>query len=151
MRSKWVRVILFMIGAQVVATIVGQVIARRLTRGDEDTDEFQIAAFCGGKKFHSFAKKLRKGTVITSMGGIDLDLRDATLDPEGAELELKATMGGVQVTVPEDWAVDVDAENHAGGFDIRVTPEDQLPADAPRLHIHAVTRMGGGVVTAKAA
>jgi predicted membrane protein len=85
------------------------------------------------------------------MGGIDLDLRHATLDPAGAELKLKATMGGVQVLVPEDWAIHIDTEMLAGGFEVNVTPPEKLPEDAPKLRIHALARMGGGVVTTQAA
>jgi hypothetical protein len=151
MRRKLLRILLGMVAVQVTAWVVGLLISKRMTSGDEQSDEFQVAAVFGGKKFQSRATGLRSGTAVASMGGVDLDLRDATLDPAGAELELKATMGGVQVTVPEDWAVEVDTETRAGGFDVDVTPLEDLPDDAPRLHIHALTRMGGGVVTTKAA
>jgi hypothetical protein len=59
-------------------------------------------------------------------------------------------MGGIQVIVPEDWAVEVDQKSLAGGFDVKVTPPEDLPDDAPKPHVHAVTRMGGGLVTTKA-
>ena len=86
-------------------------------------------------------------TVVTSVGGIDLDLRDATLDDAGAELDLTATIGGIRVIVPAEWAVDIDAEAMAGGFDARVTPVEEMPDTAPKLHVHAVARMGGIQVT----
>jgi predicted membrane protein len=151
MRGKLVRIVLWMFAAQIAAWIVGQIISKKMTRGDEGSDDFQIAAICGGKQFHSHAMHLKSGTVIASMGGIDLDLSNATLDPAGAELDLKATMGGVQVTVPEDWAVEVDEKSALGGFEVNVTPPEALPENAPRLLIHAVNRMGGGLVTTKAA
>ena len=76
----------------------------------------QTAAFRGGNKFPSSADSLKSGTAIASMGGIDLDLRDATLDPAGAELELSATMGGVQVTVRESWTPEPpDKPSHGRG------------------------------------
>ena len=43
--------------------------------------------------------------------------------------------------------VSVEVEGVAGGFDVDVTPAEELPEDAPKLHIHAVARMGGGQVT----
>ena len=67
------------------------------------------------------------------MGGVDLDLRDAILDPDGASLELKATMGGFQVTVPAEWAVDFKDDSVTGGFEVDVTPLEDLPEDAPKL------------------
>jgi len=150
MGRKLKKALMWIVAAEVAGWIVGQMIAKRMTKGDEASDEFQIAAIMGGKKFESHARDLKSGAAITSMGGIEIDLRDATLDSDGARLELKTTMGGIQVIVPEDWAVDVDKKSLAGGFDVKVTPLEDLPEDAPKLHVHAVTRMGGGSVTTKA-
>ncbi len=147
MSRKWIRALMWIVAVQIAGWIVGQIIAKKMTKGDETSDEFQVATIMGGKKFESHAKDLRSGTVITSMGGIELDLTDATLASSGAELELKTTMGGIQVTVPEDWAVKVDSEAKGGGFDVKVTPPEALPIGAPELRIHAVTRLGGGLVT----
>jgi hypothetical protein len=151
MRRTMLRLVVAIVTIQIIGSLVGLVVSRRMSEGDEDSDEFKVAAVFGGRKFHSRAGSLKSGFVVASMGGIDLDLRDATLAPEGAELELRTTMGGTQVTVPPDWAVDVDTETQAGGFEINVTSPDDLPDDAPRLRIHAVTRMGGGAVIAKTA
>ena len=149
MNRRLIRLLMWVVAAQVVGWIVGQIVARKMTKGDETSDEFQVAAIMGGKKFESHAKDLKSGVVITSMGGIELDLTDATIGAGGAELELKTTMGGIQVTVPEAWAVIVDAESKAGEFRVDVAPSEALPDDAPQLCIHAVTRMGGGLVTTK--
>ena len=149
MSRKWIRALMVIVAAQFVGWIVGQIVAKKMTKGDETSDEFQVAAILGGKKFESHAKDLKSGTAITSMGGIELDLTDATLGSGGAELELKTTMGGIQVTVPDDWAVKVDSESKAGEFQVDVTPPEALPIGAPELRIHAVTRMGGGLVTTK--
>ena len=151
MRRKMLRLVVTIVTIQIIGSLVGLVVSRRMSEGDEDSDEFKVAAIFGGRKFHSRAGNLKSGVVVASMGGIDLDLRDATLAPEGAELELRTTMGGTQVTVSPDWAVDVDSETHADGFEVNVTSPDDLPDDAPRLRIHAVTRMGGGAVIAKTA
>jgi hypothetical protein len=150
MSRKLLRVILGIVIIEAIALAVGAVISRKLTKGDEDSDEFQVAAVMGGKKFCCHAEHLRSGTVIASMGGVDIDLRDATLDPAGANLELKATMGGVQAVVPDTWAVEVNSVAVIGGVDTDVTAPEDLPDDAPRLFIDAVTRMGGVLVTTKA-
>lgn len=149
MMRKLVRAAMFLMAVQAAAAMIGQVIARKLTQGDESSNEFQVAAFFGGKSFESHAAGLRSGSVITSMGGVEIDLREATLDPAGADLELKTTMGGVQVLVPDHWAVDLSSETVAGECQARVTAIEELPEDAPRLHVHAATRMGGVLVTTK--
>lgn len=149
MGRKLLRVMLWLLAIQIIGAIVGTVISKKLTRGNEDSDDFQVAAIMGGKQFHSHADHLKSGTVIAAMGGVDLDLRDATLDSEGATLELKATMGGVQAIVPEDWAVDVAEQAKVGGIEVKVTPQEELPADAPKLHIDVSARMGGVLIAAK--
>jgi predicted membrane protein len=149
MSRKLLRVVAIIFAIQVVGFIVGSLISRKMTKGDEDSDDFTVAAIMGGKQFRSHADHLRSGTVIASLGGVELDLRDATLDSTGATLDLRATMGGIQAIVPDDWAVDVDTETTAGEVDVKVTPIEDLPADAPKLHIDAATRMGGVQVTTK--
>lgn len=140
---------LLVLGATTAAWISGLMLARKLTRGDEGSDDFQLATIMGGREFHSHARQLRSGTVITSLGGIELDLREATLDPSGADLELRTTMGGIEVRVPQYWVVEVDQDALGGQLEVDVAAAADLPDDAPRLHIHAVTRMGGGLVTAR--
>lgn len=151
MKKRLVRALLVLIGLQMAAATVGWFLARRFTFGDEASDEFRIAAFFGGKKFSSAATALKSAAAITTMGGIDLDLRDAVLDPSGADLDLHVSMGGVQVLVPEEWRIEVDAETHGGELQMDVTPPEALPDDAPLLRIHGLVRLGGGVITAKAA
>ncbi len=146
MWRKLARPVCVFLTISAVASAMGRIVARRLSRGDEESDEFRIAAICGGKQFRSCAKHLRSGSIVVSMGGIDVDLRDATLDPAGANLDLNVTTGGVQVVVPETWAVDVEGSALAGGFDSDVTPAENLPDDAPKLHVRAVVRFGGAFV-----
>ncbi len=151
MRDRRLRIFVVLLSVQVAAFIFGLVVSKKLTRGDESSDDFRLASIMGGKEFSSHAAHLRSGTAIACMGGIQLDLRGATLDPAGASLELKTMMGGIEVIVPEDWAVDVDEDVLGGQLEVKVTPSEDLPEDAPKLHVHAVTRIGGTQVTAKAA
>lgn len=149
MMRKLVRVAMVVMAVQAVAALIGQLVSKKLTRGDESSNEFQVAAFFGGKSFESRASGLRSGSVITSMGGVEIDLREATLDSGGAELDLRTTMGGIQVLVPDNWAVDLVSETIAGECHARVTAIEELPEDAPKLRVHAATRMGGVLVTTK--
>ena len=150
MMRKLVRALAWFAAIQIVATIVGQVLSRKMSKGDATSEDFTLAAIMTGKQFKSESADLKTGTVISTMGGVDIDLRDATLDDAGAYLDLTATMGGIRVVVSDEWAVDVDAEAKAGGCEARVTPLDELPEDAPRLNVHAVARMGGVLVTTDA-
>ncbi|HYP89221.1 MAG TPA: DUF5668 domain-containing protein, partial [Polyangiaceae bacterium] len=47
----------------------------------------------------------RGGELGVTAGGVELDLRQARLDPEGAVLMLHVLMGGVEIRVPDTWQV----------------------------------------------
>ena len=121
----------------------GQLLARRKTFGDETADEFAIATYLGGVERTCKAGALRRGSVSVVLGGAELDLREATLDPSGADLELSATLGGVNVTVPSDWRVVVDDRARLGGVEALVTDPEELPDEAPLLRVVAYARLGG--------
>ena len=122
---------------------------RRLTEGDSESNEFSVAAIIGGVDRVSTASSLRRGRVVAAVGGVNLDLREATLDPAGADLRVEAYVGGVQVTVPNTWRVPVEWEAVMGGVEANVPEPDGLPEDAPTLRIDAVARVGGLMVTAE--
>jgi hypothetical protein len=128
--------------------VARQVVTRRLTEGDSDSDEFSLAAVIGGAERTSTATALRHGRVVAACGGVDLDLRAAKLDPAGAELLVEAYLGGVQVRVPNEWRVAVATQVTGGGVETNVAEPDALPEDAPTLHVEAIARLGGIVVTA---
>ena len=149
MLRRLVRILFWLALAQAATMALGQVLSSRMSRGDEQSDVFRVAAVCGGRQFRSYADELRSAAAVATMGGIDLDLSHSHLAAEGAHLDLQATMGGIKVVVPAGWSVQVDAEQTAGGCEARVTPAEDLPEDAPRLSVHAVARMGGVLVTSK--
>jgi hypothetical protein len=128
---------------------LGQVLARRRTFGDETSDEFGIAAYVGGAQRTCRAASLRRGSVSVVLGGVDLDLREATLDPAGADLDLSASWGGVNVTVPRGWRVQVEDRATLGGVEAHVTPPEELPDEAPLLRVVASARFGGVSIAAK--
>ena len=67
------------------------------------------------------------------MGGVEIDLSEAILPPDGAELELVAVMGVITVRVPSD--VDVALTGDSIEWDI-ADEEDWVPsAVAVRRHL----------------
>lgn len=130
-----------------VTAIVGQLVARRLSYGDESSDDVRLAVIMGGAEFSSFAPQLRSASAIAFWAGLSLDLRDASLGPGGADLELRTIMGGVEVRVPDSWRVEIDQTVSAGEFEVDLPGMEGLPDDAPVLRIRSVTTIGGGLVT----
>jgi hypothetical protein len=125
------------------------ILVRRFTEGDSESDEFSVAAIMGGVDRSSTASALRRGRVVAAVGGVNLDLREATLNPAGADLRVEAYVGGVQVSVPNTWRVQVQSEAAMGGVEANVPEPDDLPEDAPTLRIDAIARVGGVMVTAE--
>lgn len=117
--------------------------------GDETTNEFELVTIMDGKEFASRAEGLWSGKVTTIMGGVDLDLRDAKLDPGGADLAIFTVMGGISLRVPDTWIVATDGQAILGNHDLRVADRAVLPADAPVLRIQARTYFGSLAVAAK--
>jgi hypothetical protein len=127
------------------------ILARQLFLGlgDETTGEFELVTIMEGKQFASRAEGLWSGKVTAIMGGVDLDLRDAVLDPGGADLAIFTVMGGVALRVPNTWIVETDGKAIVGGHDTRVPDPEMLPADAPVLRVLARTYFGGLAIAAK--
>jgi hypothetical protein len=109
--------------------------------GEEDDDAFSVVASMAGRTFESSAPTLRTGTVMAFMGGVELDLRHASI-VDGATLSLRAFMGGIDVLVPAGWRVEVAKSVVMGGITNRTDP-DGGDHDAPLLLIDAVIAMGG--------
>jgi hypothetical protein len=77
------------------------------------------------------------------MGGAHLDLRDALLPPGTIEVRVAALMGGVEIIVPPNLAVEAEGVSIMGGFD----HVDRAPAEpdpgAPLLRVTGLVLMGG--------
>ena len=82
------------------------------------------------------------------MGGIDLDLREATLDTQGGHLDIAVTAGGVRVVVPPTWMVVVADDVVGGAIEVDTTPPEDLPPDSPVLTVEATVRSGGVMIEA---
>jgi predicted membrane protein len=114
--------------------------------GGPDSDEIRLAGIYDEASLASTASSFRGGTMTSWFGGVDLDLRGATLDPAGARLTVRAIFGGGRIVVPADWAVDLDVVAIFGGVgDTRPTVE--VREGAPRLAIDGFALFGGyGIV-----
>lgn len=129
------------------AWLGGRYLGKRMSSGDESSDEFTVATFYGGDTFASTAPALRSGRAVLVMGGLMLDLRDATLDARGAHLTLEITMGGAMIRVSDEWRVSVDEELRGAEVQVDLTPSEALPDEAPLLHIRVIARGGGITIT----
>jgi hypothetical protein len=125
----------------VTTMVAGAIAALSIKRSvvpttDESADEFVAVAIFGPLAFHSTAQQLRGGVLECWYGGGVLDVRDATLAPDGATLRVRGVFGGGQILVPPDWKVISSVRGIGGLSDIR--PAKGYAADAPELVIEGI-------------
>lgn len=115
---------------------------RTIVTGAAPEDVIRSTAFFGGPKLASTSPHFRGAWLTAAFGGITLDLRDAIPAPEGASINATTFCGGIDVLVPKGWRISVRSTPIFGGLDDK-TDHDDVPPDAPTLHIDALTVLGG--------
>ena len=107
-----------------------------------------IVAVMGGSNLRGRWLAGRKLSAIAVMGGGEIDLRNAVLTEGELRITIFSFMGGVNVVVPP--GIDVECSGFAlmGGNDTHVPPQD-LPPGARRVHVRAISIMGGSDVKMK--
>ena len=130
-----------------VAGIAGAILARRrvVPPPDPRDDEVDLLAVFAPLGFRSTARSFRGGTIELWYGGGVIDLRSATLAPEGAVLRVRAIFGGAQIAIPASWEVATSVIGVGGVGDGR--PRIERSPDAPLLEIEGFAMFGGFGIT----
>lgn len=116
--------------------------SRRLpmTHSDDRLDSFTMF---GGLDRRVDSQAFQGGNATAIFGGTEIDLRDAKLAPGGAELDLVAAFGGIELMVPETWKVRISGMPIFGGWSNKARLREDAPADLPVLHIRCFVAFGG--------
>lgn len=77
------------------------------------------------------------------MGGIELDLREATLTSPVTEIYVFALMGGVDIVVPSDVRLESDGFAIMGGFEDQLQGTASNAPDVPVIRVRGLAIMGG--------
>lgn len=112
--------------------------AGAVSRSDAEFDDF---AFLGGVKRAYGTSQFRGGSATAFMGGVELDLRRASMEGDRATVNVFAMMGGVSIRVPEDWAIRSEVVAILGGVDDKTRP----PAEPKSTLVLTGTALMGGV------
>lgn len=128
----------------------GYALVRRALRGPREpvpNDGSTVSSFAmmAGLERTNRSDRFRGGDLTAVMGGVGLDLRGARPVPEGAVLDVFALWGGIELTVPEGWRVELEVVPLLGGFEDRTRAVESTAA-APRLKIRGFVVMAGGEV-----
>jgi hypothetical protein len=97
-------------------------------------------AFWSGVRRRVTSAAFSRADFIAVMGGVEVDLRPATAAGGHAVIEVFVLMGGIEITVPPDWAVVNRAVVVMGGVGDHSTG---APSAANTLEIQGVVVMGG--------
>jgi hypothetical protein len=136
------RVFLGLLLLNVVLVAAGLVAKRMLPAyGDDDSDVFAAVAAMDGADIVNRSDSFRAGSGTAVMGGMKIDLTEAEVGTS-ATLELTAVAGGIEVTVPGGWRVEMASSVFAGGAE-NLTDPDAAADDAPLLLVDARAYFGG--------
>jgi hypothetical protein len=136
------RVLLGVFLMNVLLVVAGLVAKRMLPAyGDESSDVFAAVAAMDGAEVVNKSDSFRAGSGSAVMGGMTIDLAEADISTS-ATLELTAVAGGIDVTVPVRWRVEMTATRFAGGAE-NLTDPDVAGDDAPLLLVDARAYFGG--------
>lgn len=97
-------------------------------------------AFWSGIKRRVASSSFKRADLTAIMGGIEIDLRQASTATGDAVIDLFVLWGGIELTVPPDWAVDNHIVPIMGGVEDKSTGTQ---AARHRLHLRGVVLMGG--------
>jgi hypothetical protein len=109
-----------------------------------DSPYLSDMALIGYLKRSHHSADFRGGSVTAVMGGVELDLRKASLTSGTAYLDVVAFWGGIEIKVPSSWTVDARVVPLMGAFENKV---DSLSASGgPRLVVRGHAVMGAVVI-----
>lgn len=129
----------------ILLVVAAQVAKRMLPAyGDDNSDVFAAVAAMNGAEIVNHSDSFRAGSGTAVMGGMTINLTEASF-ASSATLELTAVAGGIDVTVPPHWRVEMTSTAVAGGTE-NLTDPDAATVDAPLLVVDARAYFGGIVV-----
>lgn len=114
---------------------------RRREGGTDPRDEVSSLAMMGGIRHIITSEAFRGGSATAIMGGVELDLRQAELAGGRAVIDTFSWWGGVDVFVPEHWAIVFKGVPIMGAFEDNT--RQTYVEGAPQLVISGLAIMGG--------
>lgn len=82
-----------------------------------DDNEVDCAVTFGSGSKYLNSTSLKKAYFKCSFGALKVYFDNATLDPDGAEVFLDASFGGVELYIPQSWTVNMNMTAAVGGVD----------------------------------
>jgi predicted membrane protein len=116
-----------------------------MPRGDTRPGHLDEWAVFGGSRRRVDSQDFKGGEAFAMFGGVELDLRSATIVQEEVVIDASALFGGVDIQVPENWNISVEGHGIFGGYEDKTV--HTMPESArPRVVITGSAVFGGVVV-----
>ncbi len=105
----------------------------------DDESMIDVSATFSGTNRTVLSQSFRGGTVSVTFGSVEVDMRQAKLHEDGADLQVSATFGGVTLHVPKDWVLHQDGSSFLSDVeDVR----SNHPTEGPVLRLRTSTTLG---------
>jgi predicted membrane protein len=113
---------------------------------DAESQVSQFTIFGGVKRFVD-SPDFRRAEAFSLFGGVELDLRGAKMASGRAEIEANTLFGGIEIRVPQGWAVEVRGIALFGGFEDKTIHPIREVEIAPKLIVNGYAMFGGVTVS----
>jgi predicted membrane protein len=138
----WPLLFIFM-GVQLTMRAMGGSRAAGPAPGQPDADDYvRSFAVMGGITRRNESQAFRGGELTAVMGGVELDLTDAVPAGGRAVVDVFAIWGGIEIRVPDDWRVEIDATPVMAGVESSARLAPGL-VSAGTLVVRGFVMMGG--------
>jgi len=101
----------------------------------------EAAIFSGGKR--RIKGDFKGGRLECIFGGFEIDMRQAMISADVAEIEINAIFGGAEIKVPESWEVLMQGTGIFGGFSDETAHPDSSYPNPKRLIVKGAAVFGG--------
>ncbi|HIZ76579.1 MAG TPA: hypothetical protein H9669_02990 [Firmicutes bacterium] len=135
----WKMVIPFLLVVIGISLVVGR--RNRRYEGEEYRgDTGNISAFCCGQELRIENAPYRGGTVSATLGGVELDLRNALIT-EDITIKARSFMGGIEIYFPPNVRVEVQSSPFLGGVENKISA--MAAAFGPTVFVDCRPVLGG--------
>jgi len=126
-------------------SVEGQVSSGSSSCGGEASNEWlhEVAVFSGGKR--RVKGEFKGGKMECLFGGFDVNLRQATMAGDVAELEINAIFGGAEVKIPESWEVVLKGVAIFGGYSDETVHPNRVEFPNPKRLVLKGGAIFGGI------
>ena len=110
--------------------------------GQSSENFVRASAIFGGNEQKVVSSNFKGGDIMSLFGGVELDLRQAHISPDGCTLHVTSLFGGVEILVPPNWDLLISGTPIFGGIESRNSVDDgELKKE--KVHIKCTVAFGG--------